>query len=228
MTGTSPRLPSARTSSPASRAAAQTSASAAHPGAPSRSKQASCGLTATQAGPACSISERQCAATAAAARSAAGAVGAGRAGPVPASFAGSGSRPRQIWLRRSSTSAASRSANGVGSQLALDLGLQRRAGGEAGDLAARDRDPLAGARVDALAGAALGDVELAEAGEADFAAAAERVGDRVEHGVDRVAGGLLAADPLVACQLIQKLSLCHVEVPPRRLKIGRNLTAGTA
>ena len=56
MTGTSPRLPSAIVSSPASRAAAQTSASAAQPGAPSRSKQASCGLTATQAGPARSIS----------------------------------------------------------------------------------------------------------------------------------------------------------------------------
>ena len=37
----------------------------------------------------------------------------------------------------------------------------------------------------------------------------------VEHGVDRVAGRLLAADPLVACQLVQKLSLCHVEAPPR-------------
>ena len=32
----------------------------------------------------------------------------------PASFAGSGSRPRQTWLRRSSTSAASRSAKGAG------------------------------------------------------------------------------------------------------------------
>ena len=52
MTGTSPRLPSATTSRPASRAASITSPSARHPGAPSRSKQASCGLTATQAGPA--------------------------------------------------------------------------------------------------------------------------------------------------------------------------------
>ena len=50
--------------------------------------------------------------------------------------------------------------------LALDFGLQRRTGGEARDLAARDRDPLAGAGVHALARAALGDVEFAEAGEA--------------------------------------------------------------
>jgi hypothetical protein len=103
-------LPSAIVSSLASRAAPQTSASAAQPGAPSRSKQASWGLTATQAGPARSISSRQWAATAAAARSATVAV----ASPAPsaASFAGSGSRPRQIWLRRSSTSAVSRSAKG--------------------------------------------------------------------------------------------------------------------
>ena len=51
-------------------ACSTTSVSAAHPGAPRRSKQASCGLTATQAGPAASISARQCATTAAAARSA--------------------------------------------------------------------------------------------------------------------------------------------------------------
>jgi len=109
VTGTSPRLPSAIVSRPARRAAAQTSVSAAQPGAPSRSKQASCGLTATQAGPARSISSRQWAATAAAARSAASPAPAS----CPASFAGSGSRPRQTWLRRSSTSAASRSAKGV-------------------------------------------------------------------------------------------------------------------
>jgi len=59
VTGTSPRLPSATISSPASRAAAQTSSSAAQPGAPRRSKQASCGLIATQAGPARSISVLQ-------------------------------------------------------------------------------------------------------------------------------------------------------------------------
>jgi hypothetical protein len=52
-------LPSATISSPASRAAAQTSSSAAQPGAPRRSKQASCGLIATQAGPARSISALQ-------------------------------------------------------------------------------------------------------------------------------------------------------------------------
>lgn len=109
MTGTSPRLPSAIVSRPASRAAPQTSASAVQPGAPRRSKQASWGLTATQAGPTRPISERQLAATAAATRSAAGP----GPGSTPASPAGSGSSPRQTWLRRSSTSAASRSAKGA-------------------------------------------------------------------------------------------------------------------
>src|SRR5579875_3312947 len=44
----SPRLPSAITSKPRSRARSHTSASAAQPAVPSRSKQASCNLTATQ------------------------------------------------------------------------------------------------------------------------------------------------------------------------------------
>ncbi len=63
----SPRLPSAITSSPAARAWATTAPSTARPGSPSASKRASCGLTATQAGAAASISARQCASTAAAA-----------------------------------------------------------------------------------------------------------------------------------------------------------------
>ncbi len=83
MTGTSPRLPSAIVSRPASRPAAQTSASAAQPGAPSRSKQASCGLTATQAGPACSISARQWATIAVAASSAGEAEPGSAEGLVP-------------------------------------------------------------------------------------------------------------------------------------------------
>ena len=56
LTGTSPRLPSATTSRPASRGAATTWLSAAQPGAPRRSKQASWGLTATQYGAVASIS----------------------------------------------------------------------------------------------------------------------------------------------------------------------------
>src|SRR5207342_822669 len=92
------------------------------------------------------------------------------------------------------------------------LGLQRGAGREARHFAARNRDPLARARVDALARAALSDVELAEAGETH---------------VDGVAGRLLAADAIVACQLVKEFSLCHVEAPPSPwmgLKVGRNLT----
>src|SRR3954468_23792492 len=62
-----------------------TCSSASQPGAPRRSKHASCGLTATQAGPAASISARQWTSTAAAA-SAGGGAGPGGAG------AGGGSR----------------------------------------------------------------------------------------------------------------------------------------
>ncbi len=66
----SPRLQSAIVSKPASRACAMTAFSADQPGAPSCSKRASCGLTATHAGPAASIRARQCPSTASAARSA--------------------------------------------------------------------------------------------------------------------------------------------------------------
>ena len=71
--------------------------SAAQPGAPSRSKHASCGLTATHAGPAASISAAQWPPTAAAARSAA--VPDGGAAPTAPghSRAGSGSRPSTSW-----------------------------------------------------------------------------------------------------------------------------------
>ena len=68
MTGTSPRLPSAITSRPWSRAIATTCSSASQPGAPSRSKQASWSLTATHAGPAASIAARQWSVTASAVR----------------------------------------------------------------------------------------------------------------------------------------------------------------
>ena len=59
VTGTSPRLPSAMTSSSASRAARAVRPNASQPGAPSRSKHASWNLTATQAGPAASITAAQ-------------------------------------------------------------------------------------------------------------------------------------------------------------------------
>jgi hypothetical protein len=109
---------------------------------------------------------------------------------------------------------------GQGASAAFDLGLQGRTGGEPGHLAARDRDPFAGAGVDALAGAALGDVEFAETGEGDLLAAAESVGDGLENGFHSIARSFFAAEPLVAGKLIQKLSFGHVLSPPRGLKIG--------
>jgi len=111
---------------------------------------------------------------------------------------------------------------------ALDFGLQGRAGGEAGNFAARDGDPFAGPRVDTLARAALGDVEFAEAGERNLLALAQGTGDRIENSVNRVAGSFFAAEPVVACKLVQKLSLGHVEIPPRGFEDGRNLTAASA
>jgi hypothetical protein len=105
VTGTSPRLPSAMTSRPWSRAVATTFSSATQPLTPRRSKQASCNLTAMQLDAVASITARQCAVTASSTASAPPATGHRRAG--------SGSRPRTIWLRRSSTSAATRSAKCV-------------------------------------------------------------------------------------------------------------------
>ena len=79
-------------------------------GAPRRSKQASCSFAATQAGPARSISSRAAATTAA---DAASAGESPPAAPAASSVSGSGSIPTQTWLCRSSTRAASRSANGA-------------------------------------------------------------------------------------------------------------------
>ena len=207
--------------------------SAAQPGAPRRSKQASCGLTATQAGPARSI--RRAAvrrATAAAARSAAGASSPPGADPTrQQAWPGRGrGRDRSGCgaLRRAPPADPRTRRRENRCSRPLDLGLQGRAGGEAGNLAARNRDPLAGARVDALAGPALGDVEFAEAGEADLATAAQRVGDRLEHGVHGVAGSLLATDPLVARQVGPETQPWSRRSSSSGLKIGRNLTAGSA
>jgi hypothetical protein len=91
---------------------------------------------------------------------------------------------------------------GQGASAAFDLGLQSGAGGEPGHLAARDRDPFAGAGVDALARAALGDVEFAEAGESDLLAAAKGAGDGLENSIDSVTGSFFAAEPLVAGKLV--------------------------
>src|SRR3954447_26200369 len=173
----SPRLASASTNSPAARACSTVAARAVQPGAPRRSKQATCGLTATTASPTASMTARQWARTPAP---------GGAAGVLP--FAaraasgqrrgGSGSRPSTICDSRSATMAASRSAtcSPVGpatpdtdvtpsAGLALDGLLEAGPGGEARHLGGRDLDRLAGPRVHALSSAALRDMELAEPGE---------------------------------------------------------------
>ena len=169
--------------------------SAPSPAAPSRSKQASCGFTATQAGPAASISRgsggrpRPRPARAGRRPPASGAAGqscGGRGRGRGRSGCGAPRRAPPAGRRREPAPSAS---------AALDLGLQRRPGREARHLAAGDRDPLAGARVDALPRAALGDVELAEAGEVDVAAVLEDVVIASSTASTASARGLLAADP---------------------------------
>src|SRR6185295_2731525 len=90
---------------------------------------------------------------------------------------------------------------------ALYLGLQPSAGRKPGNAPAGNRDPLARPRIDTLARAPLGDAELAEAREVDVIAAAQRVGDAVQHRLHGIGGLLLAADPCVAGQPIDELSL---------------------
>src|SRR6266542_2124599 len=203
----SPRLPSAITSRPALRAYTHVSAKAAMPSAPSASKNASCGLTATACGATASTIPQQKRATSP--RSSTG------------NRSGSGSRPTISWLRLRSTSAARRSpkvsvATAISVRLVPenDRGPQkpRPSAGAFGvtrgrtaslarlerrlELAARaelrhdrclDLDALAGTRVDALPGGAGGGRELAETREVDRVAALERLGHDLHEGVDGLA-----------------------------------------
>src|SRR4051794_25644568 len=203
----SPRLASATTSSPAARACSTTCSSACQPAAPRRSKQATCGLTATHAGPAASMTARQWAATSPPA--------AGQ------SLSGSGSSPSTIWDLRSATRPASRSPKGgpaagrsdgataaIAGPSAVEGLLERRAGGELRHVRRGDLDRLAGARVHALTGVAMRHVELAEPGEHDVAAALERVLDDLEYSVDGL-GGLLLAQVGPVGDLVHELRLRH-------------------
>ena len=106
VTSMSPRFPSAITSSPRSRAYETIASSAAHPAAPSTSKRASCGLTATHACAVASISARQCSTTAPAAARAGVRSCASCALTCGHSSSGSGSRPSTICDSRSATRAA--------------------------------------------------------------------------------------------------------------------------
>src|SRR4051794_24200482 len=221
----SPRLASARTSRPAARACSTVADSAAPPGAPRRSKQATCGLTATIAAPTASITARQWARTAAAARAAGVVPSAARAAPGQRR-PGSGSRPSTICDSRSATIAASRSATWMspaacaapdgggapGWGLALDGLLEAGPGGEARHLGGRDLDRLAGAGMHTLAGAAIGDVELAEAGERDLTPSGERLLDDSEDGIDR-GRGLLLVEVALLGDVLDELALRHCGPP---------------
>src|SRR5689334_5545521 len=101
----------------------------------------------------------------------------------------------------------------LGALAALDRRLQRAAGRELRDARSRDVDFLARvARVDARAGGALLARELPEAGERDVPAALQRVGDRFEEGVDRLAR--VTSRQLTAPRdLVDELLLGHV-LPP--------------
>ena len=192
----SPRLPSASTSRPGVAAAwRDVCASASQPAAPRRSKQASCGLTATHAGPAASITARQCAATAAAARSAAAPVAAGgpsAAGPEPRRV---GVEPEDdLGLARCDEARQPVAEARPGRRLVQrDCGRQLLTAffSAAPALNFGDFDaaiwifsPVRGCTP--MRSPRCGDVELAEAGERHVAAALERVLDRAQHGVDGV------------------------------------------
>src|SRR3954470_21391698 len=220
----SPRLASASTKRPAAWACSTVALSAAQPGAPRRSKQATCGLTATTASPTASMTARQWARTPAAARAAGGLASAARTASGQRR-PGSGSRPSTICDSRSATMAASRSATWppVGPaapdadvapswELALDGLLETGARGEARHLRRRDLDRLAGAGVDTLAGAALGDVELAEPREGDLATAGEGLLDDAEDGIHR-RGGLLLVEIALLGDVVDELALRHCGPP---------------
>src|SRR6476660_4881318 len=197
------------TSSPASRAAAAVRSSAVQPGAPSRSKQASWSLAATQAGPAASISAAQWFATASAAASA----GLGPAGAAADVWghrrAGSGSSPRTSCVCRSATRPASRSPKPVRAGSAVDGLLELRPGAETRDPRRRDVDRLPGAWMLAGASAPLGHVELAEAGEGNLAPATERRLDRIQDGVDGLLRVLLGEIGVLR-DLIDEFRLRHL------------------
>ena len=168
-------------------------------------------FAATQNGPARSISSRDPATTAADAASA-GSRPRPRQAP-PATRPGPGrfrDRPGCAAPRRGPRAGRRRVRS------ALDLRLQPSPRRELRNPAARDRDPLTGARVDALARSALGDAELAEAGEVHLAAAGKRVGDPVEDRFDGVGRGLLARKVAGDALRIQTWS----RFPPRR-RVGR-------
>src|SRR5581483_5805113 len=153
------------------------------PSAPSASKNASCGLTATAYGATASTMPQQNRETSP--RSSTG------------SRSGRGSRPTTSWLRFRSTSAASRSpkvsvATAIACRLEVLLALQRRlqlaAGAELRHRGGSDLDALTGARVDALARRPRSGGELAEAREVDRVAGLQRLGDGLHEGVDGLAG----------------------------------------
>src|SRR5215218_5229075 len=233
----SPRFPSAITSSPASRASAHARSKARKPAAPSASKNASCGLTATACGSTASTMPRQNRSTAAAARASRSSGG---------SSSGRGSRPTTSWLRFASTAAATRSPKsvvtvavgierrllttpdaakaahdrrarpspesseeGLPRPLALDRLLQLATGRELRHGRRRDRHLLARvAWVDALALRPLRRAELPEPGERHVAAALQGLRHRLEERVDRL-GRLATTDTGLRRDTVHELLLRH-------------------
>src|SRR5437588_6601344 len=102
-----------------------------------------------------------------------------------------------------------------GTALAAADGLLERAPrGELGDGCRGNRHLLAGvARVDSLALGAILRRELPETGEGHVLATPERIGDRVEHRVDRL-GGIAPAQAASLSDRVNELLLSHVLSPP--------------
>src|SRR4051794_18673246 len=202
----------------------QTCSNAAIPAAPSASKNASCGFTATACGATASMIPQQKRATS------------------PRNSTGSrsdrGSSPTTSCERLRSTSPARRSAkvsvataighhgNALGGAhrktteggpappsettcapaLRLERGLELAAGRELRHGRRGDLDALTRARVDALAGGAGGRGELAEAGEVHRVAGLQRLRDRFEESVDGLAR-VTCREPALLGDLVDELLL---------------------
>src|SRR6478609_5542420 len=173
----SPRLPSAITSSPARFAYTQTCSKAAIPPAPSASKNASCGFTATACGATASTIPQQKRATSPARRSAKESVATAIRHHGNA-FGGAHRKTSEGGLAPPSETTLAPRRLGLERRLELAAGRELRHG-RRGDL-----DALARAWVDALARCAGGRRELAEAREVHRVAGLQRLRDRLEESVD--------------------------------------------
>src|SRR5581483_4058801 len=100
----------------------------------------------------------------------------------------------------------SRGAESPRSALALEGGLELRAGGELRHRRRRDLDALPRARIDPLTRRALRRRELPEPGEVHGVAALQRLRDGLHEGIDRLAG-VTSREPALLGDLLDEVLL---------------------